>query len=343
MSRERQSPPAAVTGSMETASGARRGGRGGGDLLARVLAIQELTLITIIVITAVGISILSPYFLTIGNLRSILIGAVPGAVIAVGMSILMVSGGFDLSVAGTMALGGTIVAYLMVNAVPLPVAIVATLILGVLIGAGNGVLVTYVRINPLIATLGTMSITRGLALVITEGYNISNLPSDFLIPGEQGPLGLPWMVWITLVLVITGDFALRRTRFLRQLYYIGGNERAARLSGIPVDPLKVFGYMASGLLAALAGILLASRLNTAVPTAGQGLELTVIAAAVIGGASLAGGAGTVLGAVLGVLFLAQISNVLTLLSVSVFWQTVVTGMLLLAAVTFDMFVRRRER
>jgi ribose transport system permease protein len=150
------------------------------------------------------------------------------------------------------------------------------------------------------------------------------------------------MVWIMLGLVVAGDFALRHTRFLRQVYYIGGNERAARLSGIRVDALRVFTYMLSGILAALAGVLLAARLSTAVPTAGEGLELQVIAAAVIGGASLAGGEGTVLGAVLGVVFLSLISNALTLLSVSIFWQQVTTGIVLIVAVSLDMLLRRRQ-
>ena len=307
-----------------------------------MVAFRELALIGIILATALVMSQLSPYFLSGGNLRAVLVGLVPGAIMAVGMAVLLASGGFDLSVAAVMALCGTIAAWLTVQGVPVPMAILLTLLLGLLIGSGNGALVTFLGINPLIATLGTMSIARGLALVITEGYNISSLPDSFTQLGEQGPLKLPWMVWITLALIILGDLALRRTRFLRQVYYIGGNERAARVSGIPVDGMRVFTYMLSGTLAALAGILLAARLSTAVPTAGAGLELTVIAAAVIGGASLAGGEGSVLGAVLGIAFLSIISNALTLLSVSIFWQIVVTGVVLIAAVSIDVLLRRRR-
>ncbi len=307
-----------------------------------MVAFRELALIGIILATALVMSQLSPYFLSGGNLRSVLVGLVPGAIMAVGMAVLLASGGFDLSVAAVMALCGTIAAWLTVQGVPVPMAILLTLLLGLLIGSGNGALVTFHGINPLIATLGTMSIARGLALVITEGYNISSLPDSFTQLGEQGPLKLPWMVWITLALIILGDLALRRTRFLRQVYYIGGNERAARVSGIPVDGMRIFTYMLSGTLAALAGILLAARLSTAVPTAGAGLELTVIAAAVIGGASLAGGEGSVLGAVLGIAFLSIISNALTLLSVSIFWQIVVTGVVLIAAVSIDVLLRRRR-
>ena len=307
-----------------------------------MVAFRELALIGIILATALVMSQLSPYFLSGGNLRSVLVGLVPGAIMAVGMAVLLASGGFDLSVAAVMALCGTIAAWLTVQGVPVPMAILLTLLLGLLIGSGNGALVTFLGINPLIATLGTMSIARGLALVITEGYNISSLPDSFTQLGEQGPLKLPWMVWITLALIILGDLALRRTRFLRQVYYIGGNERAARVSGIPVDGMRIFTYMLSGTLAALAAILLAARLSTAVPTAGAGLELTVIAAAVIGGASLAGGEGSVLGAVLGIAFLSIISNALTLLSVSIFWQIVVTGVVLIAAVSIDVLLRRRR-
>jgi ribose transport system permease protein len=308
----------------------------------RLTEFRELAMIGILGVSVLVMSQLSENFLTIGNLRAVLIGLVPAAIIAIGMSVLLASGGFDLSVAAVMALCGTVAAWLTVHGVGVAGSIVLTLLLGVGIGSVNGALVTFLRVNPLVATLGTLSIARGLALVMTEGYNISDLPSSFVQLGEGDHLGLPWMVWIMLGLVVLGDLALRHTRFLRQVYYIGGNERAARLSGIRVDALRVFTYMLSGALAALAGVLLAARLSTAVPTAGEGLELQVIAAAVIGGASLAGGEGTVLGAVLGVVFLSLISNALTLLSVSIFWQQVTTGIVLIVAVSLDMLLRRRQ-
>jgi ribose transport system permease protein len=303
--------------------------------------VRELVLILIIVLASLVLSQVSPSYLTMGNLRSVLIGGVPAAIIAIGMAILLASGGFDLSVAAVMALCGTIVAYLMNEGVSVQLASVMTIALGLLIGAFNGSIVTYLNVNPLIATLGTLSIARGLALVMTEGYNISNLPRSFTFLGNEGPLTLPWMVWVMVGLVVLGDLALRHTRFLRQAYYVGGNERAARLSGIRVERLGLFTYALSGMLSSIAGILLAARLSTAVPTAGQGLELQVIAAAVIGGASLAGGEGTVLGAVLGVFFLALITNALNQLGVSIFYQTVVTGIILILAVSIDMIVRGR--
>jgi ribose transport system permease protein len=188
-----------------------------------------------------------------------------------------------------------------------------------------------------------MSVARGVALVLTEGFSVSNLPPSFGYIGGAIWLGLPPVVWIALTLVVLGDFALRRGRYLRQVYYIGGNEKAARLSGIPVDAVRCSAFVLTAMLAALAGVLLASRLMSGTPTAGAALELQVLAAAVIGGASLRGGEGTVLGAFLGVIFVALINNVMIMLAVSIYWQMVVTGCVLIAAVALDMLVRRQRR
>jgi ribose transport system permease protein len=335
-------PPAADDGA-SGAPGPAGPGAGRRVMLTRLAGIRELTLAMILALTCLVLSLALPNFAAAGNLRAMIIGMVPACVIAVGMTILLVSGGFDLSVAAVMALCGTTGAYLAVNGWPVPVAFAAAIALGALIGAFNGALIAGLGINPLVATLGTLTAARGIALVMTDGYNISNLPSGFLLIGEQGPLALPWMVWITLVLLVISDVLLRKARFLRQLYYIGGNERAARLSGIAVARLRVGTYTASGALASVAGILLVARLNTAVPTAGTGLELVVIAAAVIGGASLAGGEGSILGATLGVAFLSVIGNAVTLLDISIFWQEVVTGAALVVAVSLDMLIRRRRR
>jgi ribose transport system permease protein len=239
-----------------------------------------------------------------------------------------------------MALASTVVALLLLAGVPIPVAILAACVLGLAVGALNGLIVTGLGVNPLIATLGTMSMARGAALVFTEGFSLSSLPEGFAVFGKAQLLGLPLMAWIMLAIVILGDIGLRRTRFLRQVYFIGGNERAAALSGIPVARVRVACFMLSGLLAAFAGILLASRLMSGTPTAGNALELQVLAAAVIGGASLRGGEGTVLGAFLGVVFVALLSNAMTMLAVSIYWQMIVTGLVLILAVAVDMLARR---
>jgi ribose transport system permease protein len=203
-------------------------------------------------------------------------------------------------------------------------------------------LITGFSINPLVATLGTMSIARGLALVLTEGFSLSALPPSFGILGNALVFGLPLMVWVMVLTVVVGDFLLRRSAFFRQIYFVGSSERAARLSGIRVDLVRVVAYVVTAVLAALAGILLASRLMSGTPTAGSGLELQVLAAAVIGGASLRGGEGSVLGAFLGAVFVALINNAMTMLAVSIYWQMIITGAVLVAAVAIDMAGRSRS-
>ena len=309
--------------------------------LHKLMAAREITLIVLIVILIVVMSIASPYFLSLANFRAMAVGLVPTGVIVVGMAILLVSGGFDLSVGSVLALASTVCALLMIAGTPILPAILATLLLGAFIGLVNGLLITGLAINPLVATLGTMSVARGLALVFTEGFSLSSLPPSFGLLGNTNLFGLPPIVWLMIVLVGLGDFLLRRSTFFRQIYFIGSNERAARLSGISVDRVRVVAYVLTSTLAALAGIMLASRLMSGTPTAGSGLELQVLAAAVIGGASLRGGEGTVLGAFLGAVFVALINNAMTMLAVSIYWQMIVTGAVLVAAVAIDMIGRRR--
>lgn len=314
--------------------------------LGRVLGVfartRELTMLVILLVTTVVMANLSPYFLTGANFRAMAIGFSPTAIIAVGMAILLVSGGFDLSVGAVLALSGTVVAKLMLAGWEQATAIVAVLLLGGLVGLINGFLVTKIRVNPLVATLGTLSAARGVSLVLTEGYSVIGLPQSFGTVGNEQLLSIPYMVVIMFVVVIVGDLALRHTRYLRQVYYIGSNETAARLSGIPVDRVRIFTYMLTATLAALSGVMLASRLMAGTPTAASGMELQVLAASVIGGASLTGGEGSVLGAFLGVVFVGMISNAMTMLAVSIYWQQVVTGAILIIAVAIDMLIRRRS-
>jgi ribose transport system permease protein len=311
-------------------------------LLKRIVAQRETTLLAMIVMLAIAISLLSPYFLTTANLRVMLVGMVPTAIIAVGMTALLVSGAFDLSVGSVLALSSTLCAMMLMNGMSIPVSVALTLLLGATVGLLNGGLVTTLRINPLVATLGTMSAARGFALVLTEGFSLSALPPSFGLAGSSDIFGLPVMVWLMFAVVILGDLALRHLAFLRQIYFVGSNEKAARLSGISVGLVRTAGFVLCSALAALAGILLASRLMSGTPTAGYGLELQVLAAAVIGGASLSGGEGTVLGAFLGVVFVSLISNAMTMLSVSIYWQMIVTGGVLVLAVAIDKLTTRSQ-
>jgi ribose transport system permease protein len=316
--------------------------RVGSRLLRRFVETRELTLLVLIVAIIVGMSLASPFFLSLANFRAIASGMAPTAIIAVGMTVLLVSGGFDLSVGSVLALASTVTALLLLGGASIPLAILGALALGVIIGLANGIVVTRIGVNPLVATLGSMSIARGIALVLTEGFSLSNLPPAFGWAGRAEILRLPFLLWVALALVVVFDLAMRHGSFFRQLYYIGSNEKAARLSGLAVDRVRTLAYMLSGLLAALAGVLLASRLMSGTPTAGNALELQVLAAAVIGGASLRGGEGTVLGAFLGVIFVALINNAMTMLAVSIYWQMIVTGAVLVVAVALDMLVRRGD-
>jgi ribose transport system permease protein len=312
------------------------------NTLRRFIGTRELPLLVLILLVVVIMANRNPNFLTIANFRAMAVGFTPTAIIAVGMVILLVAGGFDLSVGAVLALSGTVVARIVLNGMDQLPAVLLVLVMGGLIGAVNGLLVTKVKINPLVATLGTLSIARGIAQVMTEGISISGLPVSFGRVGGEQFANVPYMVLMMLAIVVIGDLALRHTRFLRQAYYVGSNENAARLSGIAVDRFRIFAYVLTSLLAALAGIILASRLMAGTPTAAQGLELQVLAGAVIGGASLTGGEGTVLGAFLGIVFISIISNVMTMEAVSIFWQQAVTGSILIAAVAFDMLIRRRR-
>lgn len=302
---------------------------------------RELTLLALIALIIIAMTFLSPYFLSIANLRAIGLGMAPTAIIAIGMAILLASGGFDLSVGSVMALASTVVAMMVIAGFPIPVAVIAAMTVGAAVGLANGFLVTWININPLIATLGTMSIARGIALVLTEGFSVSNLPPSFGYIGRSSWLGIPALLWITVVLVIIFDLAVRHTRFFRQIYFVGSNEKAARLSGIPVNKVRIVAYALTGALAAFSGVLLASRLMSGTPTAGNALELQVLAAAVIGGSSLRGGEGTILGAFFGVVFVALINNAMTMLAVSIYWQMIVIGAVLVIAVAIDMLIRAR--
>lgn len=316
------------------------------ERLRKVTELREFMIFIIVIAGSIAMAIASPYFLTSGNLLAVLLGVSVDAIVAVGMTVLLVSGGFDLSVGSVLAFAGAATALLLKSGVPAVMAIVVGLASGAALGFVNGLIVARLRINPFITTLGMMGVVRGLVLVMTGGYGISGLPSSFTILGQGKLLGVQSLVWVMAVVVIVGDILLRNSRFFRQNYYLGGNERSAILSGISVDRLKLFNYTLSGLLAAVAGVLLTARLGTASVTAGQGLELRVIAAVIIGGASLSGGEGTVLGAFLGALLMGLITNALNLLGVDVYWQSLVVGATLLVAVVIDQYgklrVQRRD-
>lgn len=283
-----------------------------------------------------------PTFLTQANLNALLIGMAPDAVIVVGMTFLIVSGMFDLSVGSVLALSGVGAALCLNAGWPIPIAVVAGLATGAVCGGVNGLIVTRLGVNALIATLGMMTLARSLTQVLTDGRSLSSFPPAFGWLGQEYTLNISNSVLLMVALVAIGDYLLRNHATLRRLFYIGSSERSAALAGVPINRTKMGAFVATGILAAVAGIMVASRLNAATPTAGVGAELRVISAAVIGGASLSGGEGSVFGALLGTLLLAIVGNALTQLNVSIYWQGAVNGLILIVAVALDAYLRRRR-
>ncbi|WP_089117294.1 substrate-binding domain-containing protein [Streptomyces sp. SS07] len=313
-------------------------GAGGTSVIRRVLL--DNGALTALVVLVVAMSLLSGDFLTTQNLLNVGVQAAVTAILAFGVTFVIVSAGIDLSVGSVAALSATVLAWSATSAgVPVVLAVVLAIVTGIACGFVNGALISYGKLPPFIATLAMLSIARGLSLVISQGSPIA-FPDSVSRLGDTlgGWLPVPVLVMIAMGLITA--LILGRTFIGRSMYAIGGNEEAARLSGLRVKRQKIVIYALSGLFAAVAGIVLASRLVSAQPQAAQGYELDAIAAVVIGGASLAGGVGKASGTLIGALILAVLRNGLNLLSVSAFWQQVVIGVVIALAVLLDTLRRK---
>lgn len=293
-------------------------------------------------VLALALSLLSPSFLTPSNLINVLRQIAVNALLAFGMTVVILGAGIDLSVGSILAFTGAVAAGIAVAGWPPALAMLAALALGALIGLFNGVFVAYARIAPFIATLGALTIFRGATLVYTDGRPITGLPEAFNVIGNGIWLGIPVPVWIMLAFLALTHCLLRYTALGRAIYAVGGNEEAARLSGISVSRVKLFQYAYSGLACALGALVLSGRLNSAQPTAGAGFELDAIAAVVVGGTSLFGGRGGVIGTFLGALIIGVLNNGMNLLNVSAFYQQIVKGGVILAALLIDRLVSTRK-
>ncbi|CAM4300701.1 ribose ABC transporter permease [Paenibacillus alkaliterrae] len=292
-------------------------------------------LIGLLIITVILI-IASPNFLTVNNILNVFRQVSINALIAFGMTFVILTGGIDLSVGATLALSGALTAGLLNGGMDPLTAIIIGLVAGGVMGAVNGLLITKANIAPFIATLATMTIYRGFALVYTDGRPITGFESElFTLVGGGYFFGVPVPVIITIIIFAILFFILRKTTFGRNVYAIGGNEEASLLSGIKTGRFKIYVYALTGLLSALAGIILTSRLNSAQANAGFGYELDAIAAVVLGGTSLSGGRGWIVGTLVGALIIGVLNNGLNLLGVSSFYQQVVKGMVILLAVLLD--------
>ncbi len=331
-------PPAPAAGPADPGRAAGR--------VRGLLAVREAGVLAALVVLCVLLSFASPYFFTLRNIFNVLQGMSTIGIMAVGMTMVLVAGGLDLSVGSVLAVGAVLTARLMTYGGVHPwLAVLCGLAAGVAFGLVNGLLITRARVVPFITTLGTLSIGRGLTFLLATGGAgtvASNVPMrdpgvGFLGAGYVGPVPMP--VLIMLALVAVAAVFLSNTVLGRQIYAVGSNPRAARLSGVAVDRVQLFTYVVTGALSALAGVVTAGLLSTAATNLGQGIELDVIAAAVIGGTSLQGGEGSVVGTLFGAAIMAVVRNAFVLLGLPLHFQTMIIGAVILLAVGLD---RRRR-
>ena len=307
------------------------------QLTAKSSLLEKIIPFIGLILLVVVISVLNTAFLDLSNLLNLLRQVSINGLIAFGMTFVILTGGIDLSVGSILALSSAFTAILITSGLDSIVALIVGVLGGFLLGVFNGVLVTFGSMAPFIATLATMTIFRGLTLVITDGNPITDLGDSYLFQlfGKGYFFGIPVPAVTMIIVFIVLAIILQKTTFGRHTYAIGGNEVASKISGIKVNKVKILIYGISGLMSALAGAILTSRLNSAQPTAGTSYELDAIAAVVLGGTSLTGGKGRIVGTLIGVLIIGVLNNGLNLLGVSSFYQQVVKGIVILIAVLID--------
>lgn len=310
---------------------------------SRRLATKAGINVAILLLLVAGLALISEHFLSFENLRNVLRQISVVAIVASAVTLVMVAGGLDLSVGGVVALSGVVSALLAVNGLPIPLAFAAGVATGALVGFINGFLVVQMGLNSVIATLGTLYMAKGVASLITGGVPVHNVPAGYSTIGTGFVAGIPIPVIVMLAVVAVFAVLQRATLLGKFAIAIGSNFEAARLAGIRVNAVRMTLYVLSGTMAGLGGILISSRLSSGQPTAASGLEFDVIVAAILGGVSLAGGEGSVIGTLIGALILGVISNGLNILGVEPFWQTILQGVILVVAVSIDIVLRGSGR
>lgn len=307
-----------------------------GDVVAQAAAAGALVVVFII------LTFISPSFLTANNLTNVIEQTTVTAIIAIGMTFVIITAGIDLSVGSTAAISGVVGVSLMVyHGMNWPLAVLLGTLVGAAVGLGNGLLITFGNLNPFIATLGMQGVIRGLDYIWTNGKVVFGVPQGFGVLGSGQVAGIPVALMILIFVSVIAYLLLSRTRLGRYTYAIGSNQEAARLSGIPITNYKIAVYVILGLLAGFGGMIASSRVYSGQPNFGLGLELDVIAAAVIGGASLFGGQGTIIGTLIGAFLIALIRNGSVLLDINSFYQEVIIGVVIWLAVFWDQFRRKR--
>ena len=330
----------------------------GGDRPSVGARLLRLRAVVALVVLTVVFALLSPEFLTTGNMIILVKHVAINAILAVGMTFVILSGGIDLSVGSIAGLAGMIAGALITQGIVLApfgvvifphasLVIALALLAGMAMGAINGLLVAHLRVAPFIATLGLLYVARGAALLLSGGSTYPNLGGSpdigntgFTWVGAGGLLGVPVPIWIMTLVAAAAVFIATRTPFGRQVYAVGGNERAALMAGVQVSRVKLRVYVISGLCAALVGVLVAAQLGASHPATGETFELNAIAAVVLGGTSLMGGRGTIVGTLIGAFVIGVLADGLVLLGVSEFWQMVIKGLVIVLAVILDQFQRR---
>lgn len=312
------------------------------DLWVQLRQTTLTWIVLIAVLMMVIISFLSPYFLTVPNMTNLMKQMSIVAILAAGQSIVIMAGGIDLSIGSVLALSAVSIGWMIEQGYDPITATVVGVVVGTVAGIVNGVVISRGKIPPFIATLGMLGIARGLALVITEGVTYQVLTPLHLAIGNSKFLGLPIPIYFVMVTYIIVHFTMSSTRFGRHVYAIGGDERVARLEGIKVDQRKILIYAISGMLAGVAAVVMVGRLAATPPNVAQGIELQAIAAVIIGGISFIGGRGIVLTTLVGAFIMAMITNALNILGVSSFWQQVLIGVVIIAAVWLDNLKSNRS-
>lgn len=327
---------------------------------AALLTLMKLRTFIALFAVIIFFSIFAPNFLSTANMILMSKHATQNAFLAIGMTFVIITGGIDLSVGSIVGLCGMIAGGLIMYGVALPLGYtvyfnivevaVIVMVVGILIGAVNGLLITRLNVAPFIATLGTLYVARGMALLYSDGQTLPNLTGredlgnqGFSYLGSGSILGLPVSVWILIVVALGAAYFARFVPLGRHIFAVGGNERASRMSGIRVNRVKMFVYMFSGFCAAIVGLVISSELMASHPATGTNLELNAIAAAVLGGTSMSGGRGTIGGTIIGAFVIGILSDGLVMMGVSSFWQMVIKGLVIIVAVVVDQAQRRLQQ
>jgi len=311
------------------------------SFVKRVLSIREIGILIPLILICVVTSIINPVFATVDNAINLMRSISITVIGAVGMTFVLIGGGLDLSVGSVLALGGMVTGYsLAVLQLPIPVAILLGLAAAATAGMVNGLVIAKLKIPSLIVTLGMMNVARGVVNVMSRGRPYSGFPPAFNAIAQRMVFGIPFSVYIAVLIIILGHIVLRHTVFGRSVTAIGGNEETARVSGINIPFYKVMCYVIMAVLSGTAGILIASRLSTSQANAGMGWEMTVIASVVIGGTSMYGGAGTIIGTLIGVAIMETLTVSMTMLRIDPYWQRIAVGLIIVLAVGIDTYRRK---